>query len=170
MTVDFPTPPLLLNTPFRLSVADTLGRSVQAETQFQTLTRIDSLQSTFDDVFQARIIVNFKDEESTKDYYRITMYAEVEEEDFSIAQNDLLINGQNTAFTTRNRWLNLDTVQVRLYHIGLEWYDFLVSSQKAKVGAHNPLVEPVSVISNVVGGKGIFTTLNVDYAEIVIHP
>jgi hypothetical protein len=116
------------------------------------------------------------DDASTEDYYRFLLHKGSLTKKQSngvftlpIAKRpvfDRLIDDQgifagNEVITATNyRFEDQDTLIGTVYHISKEHHDYLESVDDAQSANVSPFAQPASIISNIVGGVGIFAFLS----------
>ncbi|GAB4129382.1 MAG: hypothetical protein OHK0045_07360 [Raineya sp.] len=76
-------------------------------------------------------------------------------------------NGE-VSIGTSYRFKDKDTIQVLLYHIEKQFYNYIRSVEDARDAAGNPFAQPSPILSSVKGGLGIFTTAQYDEKNIII--
>ena len=153
--------------PWFLRVEDPVtGRVVTGETQFLPVVPMDSAYFDIDVRGKFRMLVDFRDPIGQPNYYRMTAVSRKDTVQFDLEVFDDVADGQSITLGSGHNFSNRDSVDVALYHLSEDYYNFLVSLRKASIAGTAPVVEPVRVQSNVHGGIGIFTTLNVDRKRI----
>jgi hypothetical protein len=152
--------------PIYLQVTDKHGRSISAETKWLSKVPVDSISYKFPGPMDTLtyLIVYFKDDPSTQDYYRFQAKrlnadtgSRINHEVLDYSTDDALFNGQEITLGTSKRFKHGDTASVTLLHIPYDYYRFMVSTQAAQSANGNPFSEPATIESNIKGGMGIFT-------------
>ena len=156
---------------FKLYIRDIEGKELFASTKYVNPIEIDTAVYDFNDQNLARVGLEFVDEASEIDFYRIVAFPSDtvvdEESTFSFITTDDLFNGQPFSFFTSFRFERDQKVMTRLYSMPRDYYDFLQSVATARQSNFNPFGQPAPIKSNVNGGLGIFTALS--YAEIELE-
>jgi hypothetical protein len=162
--------------PIYLEVTDKKGRSITAQTTWLKKPVIDSVMYSFPtptDSFTF-LVVQFKDNAATKDYYRFKVKklnadtgTRINRVVVDYQTDDAVFNGKGTFGTGRN-FRRSDTAEVELFHIPFEYYRFLTTTQQAQSSNGNPFAEPAIIESNITNGIGIFTALPKDKKTVII--
>ena len=153
--------------PWYLRVEDPLtGRIVTGETRFLPVVPIDTAYFDTDVTGKFRMLTDFRDPFGQPNYYRMTAVSDRDSVQFDLEVFDDLADGSRITLGSGHTFQNRDSVEVALYHLSEDYYDFLVSLRKASIAGTAPIIEPVRVQSNVFGGIGIFTALNVDRKKV----
>jgi len=153
--------------PWFLRVEDPIsGRVVTGETRFLPAIPVDSAYFDTDVRGKFRMLMDFSDPGGQVNYYRMTAVSDRDSIQFDLELFDDVADGDQITLSSGHTFENRDSVEVALYHLDEEYYNFLVSLRKASIAGQAPIVEPVRVQSNVHGGIGIFTTLNVHREKI----
>jgi hypothetical protein len=162
-------PVLSPNTVCRLRVKDEKGGpDLTAQTVVMPIVKIDSLYLKFNspDDTLAYLSLFINDNPQERNFYRVKIlsvdsYGDPQKIDFELS--DVSINGQRFPVVTRPRYLEDKEVQVFLYHLSPDYYDFLNTVDDARgFTSGNPFFQPAVVKSNIKGGIGIFTVLSYD--------
>jgi hypothetical protein len=153
-----------------LQVTDKQGRSVTAQTVWLSKVPIDSITYAFNSPSDSftNLVVGFKDNGATKDYYRFQAKklnadtgSRINREVVDYSTDDAIFNGLHSDLGTPRRYKHHDTAEVTLFHITPEYYRFITTSQLAQNSNGSPFAEPTNIESNIVNGLGIFTALPV---------
>ena len=161
--------PRLADTDYLLSISLPDGRQLSASTYFIDPVPIDSLTWSRDPgLYWRRVSVYFSDPTPLKNYYRLTVKSFLNGNHWDVESDDDLVQGESITFFSGAIFEPGDSAIVRLYNATPEYYEFLASLRKAQVGSAAPVVEPSALVSNVEGGTGIFTSLNVSTMGIKI--
>jgi hypothetical protein len=88
-------------------------------------------------------------------------------EDFFDTDN--IFNGKQTYYDTGPSFFQKDTLEVTLYHITDEYFNYLLTADQASQSNGNPFAVPATITSNVKGGTGIFTVLPFSRKVIVVR-
>jgi hypothetical protein len=156
---------------FRLEVKTADGRTCSAITQIMPPVTIDSIAPLYNAENKATLLSGLKDKAATRDFYRYTVFQQIKGRDTIRSvqrRSDQNLNGQSIFFTTAFRFKENDTLKTNLYHITPEYYQFLESSSAAQNANGNPFSSPAGLVSNIVGGIGIFTGTSVTKKTVVI--
>jgi Domain of unknown function (DUF4249) len=156
---------------FRLEIKTADGRTCSASTQIMPPVTIDSIAPFYNTENKATLLSGLKDKAATRDFYRYTVFQQIKGRDTirsAQRRSDQNVNGQSIFFTTAFRFKENDTLKTNLYHITPEYYQFLESSSAAQNANGNPFSSPAGLVSNIVGGIGIFTGTSVTKKTVVI--
>lgn len=161
------TIPKISGADYLLSISLPDGRTASATTRFLDPVPIDSVTWSRDPgTGYRRVAVHFQDPPQVKNYYRFTVESYQNGESWDVESDDDLIQGEAVTFFSKAIFDRNDSAMVRLYNIEPAYYEFLVSLRKAKIGEDAPIVEPSSIVTNIEGGTGIFTALNLSQGGI----
>lgn len=153
--------------PWFLRVEDPVtGRVVTGETAFLPVVPMDSAYFDTDVRGKFRMLMDFRDPAGQANFYRMTAVSQRDTVQFDLEVFDDVADGNSITLSSGHNFENRDSVDVALYHLNEDYYNFLVSLRKASIAGTAPVVEPVRVQSNVFGGIGIFTALNVDRKRV----
>jgi hypothetical protein len=160
------------NVEYEVYVKDSKGREMNGKTRLNNLIPIDWLVYNYNSSNKAAVGLIFNDNGNTENYYRIVAFkddATVNEADvWDITFSDNLFNGDQFSFYTGYAFNPGDTVIGRLYHLTKDHNSFTESVNNAQASNGNPFGQPANIISNLIGGIGIFTTLTFSEKKIVI--
>jgi hypothetical protein len=163
---------------FSLEIVDKQGRKVTATTRFLEPLPIKEVSWEFSDkdrepkLDSAKALVLMRHPVSPSgDFYRFIVNKRLEK-DFSneidfIYRGITATNGEISVGTSY-RFKNQDTLQILLFHIEKQFYDYIRSVEDARDAAGNPFAQPAPIISAVQGGIGIFTTIQSDEKILII--
>jgi hypothetical protein len=144
----------------QLQVSDPKGRMVKAETRWVNPVPLDSVTHKYNDENKALLLAHYKDPVG-KNYYRFRA-RKLHDSDIFIPDyfaDDNIFEGQKSSFGTGYDYEKGDTVEITLYSINKDYYDFLSTANAASSANGNPFAQPAAIKSNVQGGTGIFTVL-----------
>ena len=151
---------------YELYVKDATGLEMTGVTELMPIVPIDTQIFRFDAKNMASAGIVFRDNGSTKDYYRIASFKDsvvINTELFrDIRYTDILFNGQKFRHSSRYIYQAGDTIISRLYHLTDDHNNYLQSVFSAISSNGNPFGQPANIQSNVTGGIGIFTTIVYD--------
>ena len=157
---------------YEVYVKDSKGREMTGKTRLNNVVPIDSLIYNYNSANKASIGLIFKDNGSTKNYYRIVAYKDSsvinEDNVWDIRFQDNLFNGEQFSFYTGYAFNAGDTITGRLYHLTEAHYKFAESVSDARSANANPFGQPANIISNLTGGIGVFTTVIYEEKKIVL--
>ncbi len=156
---------------FRLNIKTADGRVAWAETRILPPAKIDSLRQLISPTDGKRSVTAvIKDKAATRDFYRMVTYKNSRDSlpDRTVRFTDFRVNGQDIISSTGYRFNAKDTLYWQLYHIDQAYYDFLQSSSAAASANGNPFAQPALLRSNINGGIGIFTGMNMTEKIIII--
>jgi len=155
---------------YDLYVRDGKGREMRAKTRLNNPVPIDTLIYNFNAENKAAVGLILNDKGDKKNHYRIVAYKDTvsinPENIWDITFTDDLFNGRQFSFYTGYAFHPGDTVVSRLYHLTEEHNNFTESVNNAQSSNGNPFGQPANIITNIIGGTGVFTTVN--YAEKTI--
>lgn len=159
------------NLEYQLYVTDREGRELLATARASLPVKIDSTVVDFNDNGEARLGLVFNDPAQVVNYYRIVAFpadtVATEENTWSFILTDNAFNGQKFSFFTGYAFDKGRLVMARLYSLDKAHYDFEQSVSTARQSNFNPFGQPAPIVSNVIGGHGIFTVLN--YDEVLMN-
>jgi hypothetical protein len=153
-----------LNSIYRLVVIDSVGKKITATTQFLANPKLNAISWNYDTDSNAALTIYVADNPLTEDYYRVLVNKDsINSESkatFLYVDNTSVNPGTlEASLVTSHRFSKGDSVIVRVYALSKEYYSFLNSVELAKQVNGNPFVQPAQVVSNIMGGFGIFTSL-----------
>ncbi len=156
---------------YTLYVKTIKGEILTSQTSFISVVKIDKVKSIFNSSITAKMKIDFTDNLSTTDYYRLTIAKD------SIGFPnivDLLIldnffKNPEVSFTPPRDFFLDKSLEVTLYHIDKSYYDYRRSLKEAQEAVKNPFVVPTQLKGNVSGGGGIFQALSYDRQKIYIR-
>jgi len=156
---------------YTLQVSDKLGRTLTGTTSVQEVVPIDTIETKYNAAGQAYLLVKFKDNKATTDYYHFSVHKGSlnQDEEVAYSTDDALNNGELFALGTGYDFEKNDTAVVTLYHLEKPYFDFMNSVEDARNANGNPFAQPASLRSSVQGGLGIFTTLTYDRKTIILQ-
>jgi hypothetical protein len=173
--------PLDFDNDFELEVIDANGgRQAIASTRFLRPVQIDSMNLSYKNGL-ASVLVSAFDEVSTVDFYRVMLHKNsltIEEGLFQLANDpefDVTIddarffNGGKVAFGTGYDYEPGDTLIATFYHIEKSYHDFLETVADAESANFSPFAQPNRILTNVIGGQGIITTLSYGRDSIIVN-
>jgi hypothetical protein len=153
---------------YKLRVDDHTGRVATAQTTWLDTAHIDYIST----IFNARdtnysLIIHWHDVSPGEDFYRIQIKilnldsalhrGRILRQDAAL--NDNLNNNGDLAIGTRYSYKKGDKIEVKLFHIQKEYYQYLRTVSQAVNSMGNPFGQPAVIASNVTGGIGIFTVI-----------
>jgi hypothetical protein len=150
------------NLNFKLYVNDTLkNRKLEAETGSRLAISFDSVRARINLKPEVSGFAYFKDPAGVNNYYRYTLHQNTitSETKQDIAASDALFDGTQIPFGSRYDMEKGDTLIFTLCHIDSFYYKFLRNVGGSVRSAGSPFAQPNRMISNINGGKGIFTYL-----------
>ncbi len=156
---------------YSLYIKDSKGRVATAQTVFRDIVKLDSVYYILNENDRVSIRIEFLDDKSTKDQYRLLI---LKDTIGGSVQNDMLIRDEifetaTIGFNTTYKFNLNDSLYVDLYHLTDEYYTFLKSVSDAKGANGNPFAVPAKVKGNITGGIGIFQALNYDRRNLTIR-
>ena len=131
---------------------------------------MDTIKFQFNSAGRAITIINFKDDPTTKDYYR---YLVVVDPKSFLEKGDIVFSDEyfqtSEAVIASQVTVERGMVYVTLMHLTLDYYNFLTSINNAINANGNPFAQPATIQSNINGGIGIFTGLSYDQRYILVQ-
>jgi hypothetical protein len=163
------------NTKYTLYAKDKKGRIITAETECLPIIKIDTVKVTYDEKSdRAFFVAYFYEPAATADYYRARyVNLSTKDEGKRNLRDSYLIddayNGTYFPFGGSADYNEGDTIELSLYHITRDYYQYLRTLDGAASAAGNPFGSPSFIESNIKGGTGIFTCLPRDVYRFVIN-
>lgn len=154
----------------QVQIRDKNGRVATAETRWIDPVPLDSVTHQFNSDGKAFVLAHFHDP-AGNDFYRFRarkLYDTTNSFIPDYFSGDDIFEGQKSSFGTEYRYEKGDTVEVTLYTLTQEYYDFLTTANAASSANGNPFAQPAAIKSNIKGGTGIFTVLPYDRLLYVI--
>lgn len=162
-------------TIFRLQVKDSKGREASAESEWLDVVKIDSVDYRFREDSMAYIVAYFQDNGSTKDYYRFRIKNTSDTTDNGRRQDrrdfafeDGIFNGNTIPQGTGYNFKKGDRLEIYLYHITEDFYEFTRTMRAAENANGNPFAQPAVIKSNMVGAIVILGVLPYDKKIVTI--
>ena len=149
---------------YSIRIQDKLGRVLTGTTKFIAKPVVDSILHTYDPLADSSVNIQLwlHDFAGQKNYYRIVMnvdslsgYAS-----YDLRLTDNLGDGKSLPIGTGYRFKKGSTIYIRVFHIEKQYYYYMESLDDANRSNGNPFAQPATVKSAMLGGYGIFTTLN----------
>jgi hypothetical protein len=154
-----------------INAVDPSGRSVTAQTTWIDPVKIDTIKEQIYSNKRVGLLVYFTDNPAPNDHYRFRVrklaQKDTVKEDFFDTDN--IFNGKQTYYDTGPSFFQKDTLEVTLYHITDEYFNYLLTADQASQSNGNPFAVPATITSNVKGGTGIFTVLPFSRKVIVVR-
>lgn len=160
------------NEPYRIDVYDNLGRHAYGETRFIPLVPIDSLTPTFNNQQEAFCLTKFKDPNpGLPNYFRLLLHKNAAYDSLSL--EILLDNGfandkNEFIYGSGFDFKKGDTIYGTLYHLTVEYYQYLTTLQNARTALINPFAVSGEVVSNIQGGLGVFAALSSTTKSVLV--
>lgn len=164
--------PASYNTPFNLKITTAEGETVSAQTMMLEPIPIDSNVLDLDaDNGKFRVLTYLKDRANEENYFRRMLWdanvlSDSLRQDF--VTDDAFLSGQSIIFGTGADYETGDTIITWIYHISNDFYRFVDSWEAAQDANGNPFAIPSPVLTNIEGGTGIFTGLNVAGDTVIV--
>ncbi len=172
--------PLDYDNDFELEVIDNIGeRQVIATTSFLRPVPIDTIELNFKDG-KASFFMKAIDDVNSVDFYRVMLHKSSLYESlglFNVSKNpefDVTIddarffNGGTITFGTDFVYEPGDTLIGTIYKIDKTYHDFLETLSDAERANFSPFAQPTRILTNVVGGQGIFTALSYSRDTVIV--
>jgi hypothetical protein len=174
--------PLDYSAPFTLEVWDSSGRYAIATTQLIPPSPIANFRvdSNSNGIYYA--LLSTMDDLATEDYYRLLLHKtsltkrtnssplpQNRRPKFDRTIDDAgIFAGKEVTAASNYRFESGDTLIGSVYHISKAYHDYLESIDDAQSANNSPFGQPALVISNVIGGRGVFAFLSYDRDTIYI--
>lgn len=162
--------PVDYNNDFSLEVSS-LDTILTATTRLLPPIPFDSIVYNFNasDALAA-IQAWYTDDETVENHYRFmihygTLDNLIQDGEF----NDRFFNGNSVPLGTGFDFGIGDTAIVSLFHIDEIYHDFLETYQEAFFANGNPFAQPAQILTNIEGGRGIFTGLSYVRDTVIIE-
>lgn len=130
------------NVTYRIDVYDGRGRHAYGETYFLPLVQIDSLLPTFNNQQEAFCYTKFTDPNlNTPNYFRLLLHKNKKYDSLSLEtllDNNFANNNNEFIFGSGSDFKKGDTIFGTLYHLSPEYYQYLSTSQNARLALVNP--------------------------------
>jgi len=160
---------------YTLTITDKNNRKVTATTRFsKEQVKIDSLSirrsENNPDSFSLGVV--FTDPVATENYYRALVIKDLNDyktEHTDLVFNDVAFNGKPYSFFSEQPYAKNDTVTVRIYSLTKDHFEYLQSTNNARISNFNPFTQPSRIASNITGGLGIFTSTRFDQRKVIIR-
>lgn len=150
------------NLTFKLYINDTLkNRKLVAETGSRLAIPFDSVRARINLKPEVSGFAYFKDPAGIDNFYRYMLHQNTisSKAKQDIATSDDLFDGTQVPFGSRYDMEKGDTLIFTLCHIDSFYFKFLRNVGGSVRTAGSPFAQPNQMISNINGGKGIFTYL-----------
>jgi hypothetical protein len=158
---------------YYLYVNDTAdNRTATAVAKLLPMVPIDTVIYFKNDSAKASILTYFSDDSLSTNYYRYYVARLGESRPDSLLSrsfSDLIFSGQTIVTGTAYDYPVGNEVLVRIYNISREYYDFLETAERATFATQGAFSRPARLISNIMGGTGIFTVMSYDERRIMIE-
>ncbi len=160
---------------FELDILTKAGVRIQASTRLLPPVPIDSLVVEFrEQDTLARLLTYLSDPPAQDNYYRRLLHSgsllNQPEQDFTTSDQiveDILLFGTGFEYAAG------DTLISSIYHLDIDYYNYLRSVQNAELANGNPFAQPSPIISNVKSDSekviGIFTGLSYFRKEVIVE-
>lgn len=163
--------PVDYNNDFSIQVTDNQDRNASASTRILPPVPIDSIVYFFNNEDTASIQAWFTDDAATENYYRFMVHGSNLIDDLyqDATINDRFFNGDDVPLGTDFNFGIGDTSIVTLFHIDETYHDFYETYQEAFFANGNPFAQPAQILTNIEGGRGIFTALSYVRDTVIIE-
>ena len=159
---------------YELSVKDRLGNTVTGESSFLPIIPVDSIWYDYNEDEEPLLSVSFSffDDPNEEDYYRVTMHRNGIDATpgFILYLDDKSLKSERVVLSSP--YLKFDPGDeaiVSVYHLHEDYFNYVVSTNRAVQANYTPLFEPSEIKSNVEGGIGVFTCISYDRKSIQIQ-
>jgi hypothetical protein len=166
---------------FELEVIDNSGgRHALASTRFLRPVPVESMDLSYKEG-KASVLISALDNAATVDFYRVMLHLGSLTEDFGMfnvckdPEFDVSIddarffNGGKVSFGTGFNYEPGDTLIASFYKIDKIYHDFLETVSDAESANFSPFAQPSRILTNIVGGQGIFTALSYSRDTIIVN-
>lgn len=159
------------NNDFSIQATDNQDRSATASTRILPPIPIDSIVYFFNSEDTASIQAWFTDDAATENYYRFMVHGSNLIDDLyqDATINDRFFNGDDVPLGTDFNFGIGDTSIVTLFHIDETYHDFYETYEEAFFANGNPFAQPAQILTNIEGGRGIFTALSYVRDTVIIE-
>lgn len=164
------TIPLQAGTTYSIKVIDSAGNISTGQTQWLPPVKIDTIEWNTQKGNDTAVdmTISLTDNASTTDFYRLRVdYISHYPSSPDYYMDDGLQNGQKITVNTDYLYNIGDTVDVYLYHITRDYYNFLNSADAASSANGDPFAQPAAIKTNIQNGTGIFTVLSYDKRRVI---
>jgi len=158
--------------PWRIDVVDGKGRAVHALTRFLPPVPIGSLTPIFNNEERAYCLTRFFDVPGTRNFYRLVLADNARYDSVELEQlfDENFVNNQGEViYGSGYDFRRGDTIHATLFHITPEYHRYLSTAENARGALVNPFAASGEVVSNIVGGYGVFAALSFDYRQQVVQ-
>ncbi|MFN8436163.1 MAG: DUF4249 domain-containing protein [Cytophagales bacterium] len=151
------------------------GTSMTAQSRFLAAPKIVALQQQKGDKNSYSLQLKFKDiSETDSNFYFVQIFEKSQKTDLdykpknaNILSDRIKVDGYITYVTTTKYNVG-EKLEVRLYHISKEHYNFISSYTAALSSVGNPFSKPTYIESNVSNALGIFACMNYTQDSLTI--
>lgn len=150
--------------PISLKVVSKYNDTLYAETR--TLSSIDIVDCKLEN---EKVRIQFSGTSDASPFFRISLsgfVADSIKSSKSVYVDNKSVIGNLIEIQCPAELLNADSLQVSLFHIQKEYYEYMQSVNNATSAYYDPFTIPQSIKSNINGGIGIFTFYTVDKRTI----
>jgi hypothetical protein len=163
-------PPLHRGSTVFVTVVDPQGRAVSAQSSWIEPVKIDTIKAQVYPSGRIGVLAYFTDDPASGDHYRfrVRKLAEKDTVKVDFFDTDNIFNGKKTYYDTGPSFHHKDTVEVSLYHLTDEYFNYLLTADQASQSNGNPFAVPATITGNIKGGTGIFTVLPFSRQVIVL--
>lgn len=159
---------------FVLTATDSLGRTLTARTKIMPLVELDSINLLYTSDSAITLLTAQTDNPDQVNFYRRMMHKTVVFPDSlktGFPYDDSIINGDNNSIIIGSPpvFRPGDTAIISLFHITEDYYNFLNTIDAAESNNGNPFGQPGAILTNVEGGRGIFTGFSI-FRQAMILP
>lgn len=147
-----------------LNITTKDGKTVQASTKIVSSVKIGKVELNNDN-----IVVHHNLSTDTSKYFKLSIVNYKNGDQVltkSVLYDQNNSNSTSCVIPLSNYKNKADYIEVTLFHIQKEYYDYLNSVENANSAFFDPLLNPESIKSNINGGLGIFTYYTLDKFSI----
>lgn len=166
--------PADFDSDFNLEITTKDGRQITGTTRIMPFVPIDSLVVEFGPSpgdTMARVLTYFTDDTDTENYYRRMFHiGTLDSLEQEFALDDRFVDDGTVVFGTNYDYAQGDTLIASLFHITVDYHDYLNSVINSVFGNGNPFGQASTIVSNVKGdGIGIFTGFSLDRKQVIVE-
>lgn len=153
-----------------VNVMDPQGRTASAQSTWIEPVKIDTIKAQVYANGRIGVLAYFTDNPAPGDHYRFRARKLAEKDTVKVDffDTDNIFNGRQTNYDTGPSFHHKDTVEISLYHLTDEYFNYLLTADQASQSNGNPFAIPATITGNIKGGTGIFTVLPFSRQVIVL--
>ncbi|MCP4438849.1 MAG: DUF4249 domain-containing protein [Aureispira sp.] len=170
------------NSDFKLEIHDHINNRVAtAVTRILPPVPLTEIKTEFDEAGEeAYALVSAQDDGSQVNFYRLMLHEgeladnstfppTANNPEFDAVIDDArFFNGKLVALGTSYKFSEGDTLIATIYHIDKTYHDYLETARDAQSNNGNPFGQPGTILTNIDGGQGVFTSLSYDRDTVIV--